>query len=78
MCAFGIGHGHDTAAGEPAHRSHRSPAPVGWLVDESLIEYAAGDYDKALAESFVDSFKTDLIADLVWRSRSQRELAVAE
>jgi hypothetical protein len=29
-----------------------------------------------LAESFVDSFKTELIADRVWRSRSQVELAV--
>jgi transposase InsO family protein len=32
----------------------------------------------ALAESFVDSFKTELIADRVWRSRSQLELAVVE
>jgi putative transposase len=27
-------------------------------------------YDNALAESFVDSFKTELIADRVWRTRS--------
>ena len=33
-------------------------------------------YDNALAESFVDSFKTELIADRVWRSRAQLELAV--
>jgi hypothetical protein len=33
-------------------------------------------YDNALAESFVDSFKTEL-ADRVWRTRSQLELAVA-
>jgi putative transposase len=40
---------------------------------------SVGDaYDNALAESFVDSFKTELIADRVWRSRSQRELAVVE
>jgi hypothetical protein len=32
----------------------------------------------ALAESFVDSFKTELISDRVWRSRSQLELAVVE
>ncbi|MCA1679519.1 MAG: integrase core domain-containing protein, partial [Actinobacteria bacterium] len=32
----------------------------------------------ALAESFVDSFKTELIADRVWRSRSQLELATVE
>jgi transposase InsO family protein len=31
-----------------------------------------------MAESFVDTFKTELIADRVWRSRSQLELAVVE
>jgi putative transposase len=31
-----------------------------------------------LAESFVDSFKTELITDRVWRTRSQLELAVVE
>jgi transposase InsO family protein len=40
---------------------------------------SVGDaYDNALAESFVDSFKTELIPDRVWRSRSQLELAVVE
>jgi putative transposase len=40
---------------------------------------SVGDaFDNALAESFVDSFKTELIADRVWRSRSQLELAVVE
>ena len=40
---------------------------------------SVGDaYDNALAESFVDSFKTELIADRVWTSRSQLELAVVE
>jgi putative transposase len=34
--------------------------------------------DNALAESFVDSFKTELIADRVWRSRTQLELAIVE
>lgn len=33
-------------------------------------------YDNAMAESFVDTFKTELIADRIWRSRSQLELAV--
>ena len=33
-------------------------------------------YDNAMAESFVDSFKTELIADRVWQSRSQLELAI--
>jgi putative transposase len=35
-------------------------------------------YDNAMAESFVDTFKTELVADRVWRSRSQLELAVVE
>jgi putative transposase len=40
---------------------------------------SVGDaYDNAMAESFVDTFKTELIADRVWRSRSQMELAVVE
>jgi len=40
---------------------------------------SVGDaYDNALAESFVDSFKTELIADRVWRTRSQLELATVE
>lgn len=40
---------------------------------------SVGDaYDNAMAESFVDSFKTELIADRSWRSRTQMELAVVE
>ena len=40
---------------------------------------SVGDaYDNAMAESFVYSFKTELIADRVWRSRSQLELAIVE
>ena len=40
---------------------------------------SVGDaYDNALAESFVDSFKTELIRDRVWRSRTQLELAIVE
>jgi putative transposase len=34
--------------------------------------------DNALAESFVDSFKTELIADRVWKTRAQLELAAVE
>ncbi len=40
---------------------------------------SVGDaFDNALAESFVDSFKTELIADRVWRTRTQLELAIVE
>jgi putative transposase len=34
--------------------------------------------DNALAESFVDSYKTELIADRVWRTRVQLELATVQ
>ena len=40
---------------------------------------SVGDaYDNAMAESFVDSFKTELIADRVWRTRTQLELAIVQ
>lgn len=40
---------------------------------------STGDaYDNSMAESFLDSFKTELIADRVWQSRSQLELAIVE
>jgi putative transposase len=40
---------------------------------------SVGDaYDNAMAESFVDTFKTELVADRSWRSRSQLELSVVE
>jgi putative transposase len=40
---------------------------------------SVGDaYDNALAESFVDTFKTELIADRVWRSRAHLELTIVE
>jgi putative transposase len=48
---------------------HRVLASIGSVGDA---------YDNALAESFVDSFKTELIADRVWRTRSQLELAIVE
>ena len=48
---------------------HRVLASVGSVGDA---------YDNALAESFVDSFKTELIADRVWQSRAQLELGVVE
>ena len=40
---------------------------------------SVGDaYDNSMAESFVDSFKTELIADRVWRTRTQLQLAIVE
>jgi putative transposase len=48
---------------------HRVLASIGSVGDA---------YDNALAESFVDTFKTELIRDRVWRTRSQLELAIVE
>lgn len=40
---------------------------------------SVGDaYDNALAESFVDTIKTELIRDRVWRTKSDLELGVVE
>jgi putative transposase len=51
------------------------------LTDHRVLQSvgSVGDaYDNALAESFVDSFKTELIADRVWCTRAQLELATVE
>lgn len=42
------------------------------------IGSVADAYDNALSESFVDSYKTELIADRVWRSKAQVELATVQ
>jgi putative transposase len=68
------------------HHSDRGSQYTSIDYSQTLADYgvlasvgSVGDaYDNALAESFVDSFKTELIADRVWRSRSQLELAVVE
>ena len=40
---------------------------------------SVGDaYDNAMAESFVDTFKTELVRDRVWRTRTHLELAIVE
>ena len=47
------------------------------LADHGLLASlgSVGDcFDNAMAESFVDSFKTELIADRPWRTRSELEL----
>lgn len=57
---------------KPDPKAGRRPDPV-------KRDFTVGEaYDNAMAESFVDTFKTDLIADRIWRSRSQLELVVVE
>ena len=48
---------------------HRVLASIGSVGDA---------FDNAMAESFVDTFKTELIADRVWQTRTQLELAIVE
>jgi putative transposase len=51
------------------------------LIDNAILASvgSTGDaFDNALAESFVDTFKTELVADRVWRTRAQVELAIVE
>lgn len=54
----------------------------GQVLDDHGVLASVGSvgdaYDNAMAESFVDSFKTELIADRVWRTRTQLELAIVE
>ena len=70
----------------PVHHSDRGSQYTSIDYTQTLADHgvlasvgSVGDaYDNALAESFVDSFKTELIADRVWRTRAQLELAVVE
>jgi putative transposase len=71
---------------ELVHHSDRGSQYLSFDYTQQLADHgvlasvgSVGDaLDNALAESFVDSFKTELIADRVWRTRSQLELAVVE
>ena len=66
--------------------SDRGIQYTGWTYAQVLDDHdvlqsvgSVGDaYDNAMAESFVDTFKTELVSDRVWRSRSQLELAIVE
>jgi len=68
------------------HHSDRGSQYVSGDYTQTLTDHdvlasvgSTGDaYDNSMAESFVDSFKTELIADRVWRTRSQLELAIVE
>lgn len=68
------------------HHSDRGSQYISGDYTQTLADHdvlasvgSTGDaYDNSMAESFVDSFKTELIADRVWRSRPQLELAIVE
>jgi putative transposase len=66
------------------HHSDRGSQYTSAQFNDALTDHgvlaslgSVGDaYDNAMAESFVDTFKTELVADRVWRSRSEFELAI--
>ena len=66
------------------HHSDRGSQYTSAQFNDALTDHgvlaslgSVGDaYDNAMAESFVDTFKTELVADRVWRSRSELELAI--
>ena len=68
------------------HHSDRGSQYTSYDFTQALHDHdvlgslgSTGDaYDNAMAESFVDSFKTELIRDRVWKTRTQLELAVVE
>jgi putative transposase len=76
-------HGADV---ELVHHSDRGSQYLSYDYTQTLDDHgvlascgSVGDaYDNALAESFVDTFKTELITDRVWRTQSQLEQAIVE
>jgi transposase InsO family protein len=72
----------DRALRRPLESAQYTSYAFGQVLDDHWVLGSIGSvgdaYDNALAESFVDSFKTELIADRVWRSRTQLKLAIVE
>jgi putative transposase len=71
---------------ELVHHSDAGSQYTSYVFNQVLNDHgvlasigSVGDaYDNSMAESFVDTFKTELIADRVWRTRTQLELAIVE
>jgi putative transposase len=66
----------------PTEAAQYTSADYTQVLDDHRVLASVGSVgdalDNAMAESFVDSFKTELIGDRVWQTRSQLELAVVE
>jgi transposase InsO family protein len=64
------------------HGSQYTSGDYAQTLDDHAVTRSLGTtgdcYDNALAESFADSFKTELIRDRVWRTPAQVELAIVE
>ena len=77
--------GPGAAVGVTHHSDHGSQyvsLAYTQTLDDHGVEQSLGSVgdalDNALAESWVDSLKTELIADRVWPTRSQLEIAIVE
>jgi hypothetical protein len=72
----------DQALQRPVESAQYTSFAVGQTLDDHGVLASIGSvgdaYDNALAESFVDTFKTELITDRVWRTLTQMELAIVE
>jgi transposase InsO family protein len=66
----------------PVESAQYTSIDFAQLLDDHQVLQSVGSvgdaYDNALAESFVDTIKTELNRDRVWRTRSQLELAIVE
>jgi putative transposase len=66
----------------PLESTQYTSQAFGQVLDDHQVLGSIGTvgdaYDNAMAESFVDTFKTELIKDRVWRTRTQLELAIVE
>ena len=81
ICQRGPGAEVELVAHTDRGSQYTSQAYTDALADAGILASvgSVGDaYDDSMAESFVDSFKTELIADRVWRTRSRLELAIVE
>ena len=66
----------------PDRGSQYTSADYTQVIDDHRVLASVGSvgdaYDNAHGRSFVDTFKTELIKDRVWQTRSQLELAILE
>ena len=69
---------HHTDRRQSIHQPRLHPGPRRPRRARARSARSATPTTTRMAESFVDSFKTELIADRVWRTRSQLELAIVE
>jgi putative transposase len=67
---------------QPVEFGQYTSYAFGQILDDHHVLGSIGSigdaYDNAMAESFVDTFKTELIADRVWTTQTQLELAIVE